>query len=503
MEITLGLLTDELDKYIYYYRGTETATVDSVLFSNTKKEHQIVILRKPTELANLDKKQIGVLQYFPEMEYKKKYLTKNFVIFKREVSCEEIANLVLSVLDKYAKWENEILRSISQNDNLVTFFKKCSRFLKNPIVLLNEELGLISYDTKGENVKDKFLWQDIIQENKIPMRKYIFLGKNSYLQKLANKHSLYTYPVEDGKFNMLSASVIVDEKVIVYLGSTSIVTDFSAGQLYLIRSIQKLLELYFRAQNNKTNLSLDTRFWQNILAGKGLSDETIESKISEYGWDKETAYYVMAFSLEEVYGQPSANVYYQKEIGERLAQAVVFFYENMIIAIQPFGKIDDASGDKLQRSLNGLNLLCGVSFLHHKFSEGHIAYQQAVYTLNYIRKHRELFLENDLLFFRQIFSPFLASFLSESGQDLGMIMLPEVKYLENYDLEHDDELVKTLLTYIKYHYSNKIAAEKLYVNRNTIGYRLDKIKRLTRLDVKDPELEYPLLITAILLEYAR
>lgn len=84
-----------------------------------------------------------------------------------------------------------------------------------------------------------------------------------------------------------------------------------------------------------------------------------------------------------------------------------------------------------------------------------------------------------------------------------MIMLPEVKYLENYDLEHDDELVKTLLTYIKYHYSNKIAAEKLYVNRNTIGYRLDKIKRLTRLDVKDPELEYPLLITAILLEYAR
>lgn len=62
---------------------------------------------------------------------------------------------------------------------------------------------------------------------------------------------------------------------------------------------------------------------------------------------------------------------------------------------------------------------------------------------------------------------------------------PLVLYLENGPIEAKKELLDTLREYLLCERSIKYAAEKLFVHRNTVTYRIDQIRRLQMIDFYD------------------
>lgn len=66
-------------------------------------------------------------------------------------------------------------------------------------------------------------------------------------------------------------------------------------------------------------------------------------------------------------------------------------------------------------------------------------------------------------------------------------MHPALEKLHSQDLIQDAQLLETLQTYIKNGRNGKKTAELLYLHRNTLNYRLNKIKELTNLDLEDTE----------------
>lgn len=59
--------------------------------------------------------------------------------------------------------------------------------------------------------------------------------------------------------------------------------------------------------------------------------------------------------------------------------------------------------------------------------------------------------------------------------------------LEDYDREHNSDLIRTLNTFFAMNANASEAAEKLFLHRNSMAYRLDRIRQITGLDLKDPE----------------
>lgn len=55
------------------------------------------------------------------------------------------------------------------------------------------------------------------------------------------------------------------------------------------------------------------------------------------------------------------------------------------------------------------------------------------------------------------------------------------------DLENNSDLVATLDAWVANHLNTAQAARELYIHRNTLLYRIDKIKELLQLDIEDPE----------------
>lgn len=62
---------------------------------------------------------------------------------------------------------------------------------------------------------------------------------------------------------------------------------------------------------------------------------------------------------------------------------------------------------------------------------------------------------------------------------------PALEKLHLYDLEHSTELLETLETYVEHGLKVKETAVALYLHRNTLTYRLNKIKELTGMDFEN------------------
>ena len=70
--------------------------------------------------------------------------------------------------------------------------------------------------------------------------------------------------------------------------------------------------------------------------------------------------------------------------------------------------------------------------------------------------------------------------LREMSEDL-------LRPLIDYDKEHDGQYVETLETYLELEGSFRAMAEKMFIHRNTLMYRINKIKRLLGTDLSTSE----------------
>lgn len=74
-----------------------------------------------------------------------------------------------------------------------------------------------------------------------------------------------------------------------------------------------------------------------------------------------------------------------------------------------------------------------------------------------------------------------------------------LKPLQRYDLQHFGDLTKTLATYLHHAKNSSRAADALYIHRNSLRYRLQRIKMLVGLDPDNPYEGLALQVAILLL----
>ena len=73
------------------------------------------------------------------------------------------------------------------------------------------------------------------------------------------------------------------------------------------------------------------------------------------------------------------------------------------------------------------------------------------------------------------------------SQELRFFCHDALERLRRYDLENDAALYRTLRVYLDCGKSIKLAAERMFIHRNSMVYRLEKIARIGKIDLDDPE----------------
>ena len=170
------------------------------------------------------------------------------------------------------------------------------------------------------------------------------------------------------------------------------------------------------------------------------------------------------------------------ELVRRLPQTRFTFHEGGIAALVPLGDAPDLQDEQrtaLEAFAQDEHLRIGVSnvfFRLENFAKRYAQARRALELSARLNPGESVCRYADCLFYDLLDK-------TGEGESLGLYCHPALSLLSRYDHENGGDLYHTLETYLECDCSVKKTAEKLYIHRNSLNYRLERIQELTRIQL--------------------
>ena len=111
----------------------------------------------------------------------------------------------------------------------------------------------------------------------------------------------------------------------------------------------------------------------------------------------------------------------------------------------------------------------------------HLSYKRALYAVRFAMAHDEPIEDFDGMGLKRLLYAVTDELLLRELRE------DALKPLRQYDEKHEADLIPTLKTYLKNNGSIQKTSEELYIHKNTILYRMNKIRELLNCDLEDGE----------------
>ena len=209
-------------------------------------------------------------------------------------------------------------------------------------------------------------------------------------------------------------------------------------------------------------------------------------------FDVDGRFQVVLFTTKTLDSMDSVD---RKRIGYRLQiylenishNAHFFYYDGCFILI--FNAVDDKPRDEIiegflvrvKNRMPDTDVYVGLGSAVTDVKNVGISYKRAIYSVRSAMKNNKPIVRfDDFGIERVLYSISDDLIIKELGEE---ILSP----VREYDRKHDSDLVDTLSLYIKNNGSISKVSEEMFIHKNTILYRMGKIKELLGSDLEDGE----------------
>ena len=251
-------------------------------------------------------------------------------------------------------------------------------------------------------------------------------------------------------------------------------------------SILALALLRERQSLMMTRTSLSNDFMCNILYGVVKEPEVIQSSFENAGIGKSSSYVVALFSANNTSADNDFFILRAHDhFSERIKNSCTVIDQDSIVLILADSPEKPAAESVLQ---------VGSEFL--KLSNARIGFSLAFE--NPVDTARFYLQAKAALRFGPLASPeesifyhygdvVLYDLIQHYGEaeSLRTIMHPAILILQEYDEKHSVKLLPTLRVLLKNSNDTAVAAEELFLHRNTLYYRMKQISSITGIEFKD------------------
>lgn len=238
-----------------------------------------------------------------------------------------------------------------------------------------------------------------------------------------------------------------------------------------------MLEYYFSVLHAKGMESEDsTSLVRQVINGIEKDRNAVEFRLGKYGWKTTDSFFVMTGDVSAADKAKYFNLFLI-ELRELVPRLMSCFDKGKAYVIV------NAEAGKHEALLPQIAVLAekyetpvGVSDAFGDFMLLKKYCRQASYALG--RSNTGI-----LCMFKQVQSEFLNDYLLASLTEYGDIIHPKIEYLASVSEGDGVQYVKTLYTFLLCGSSASAAARRLFIDRNTLLYRLKKIAALIGADV--------------------
>lgn len=397
-----------------------------------------------------------------------------------------------------------LMNSLIKNNDLDEIADKASLLVKNPIIIVDSSYNIISF-SKSISTGDR-VWQSgqirgtLSYEFIAEIKKW---DKNSFEDNVGYKSiiikgisenrrrvsKLFMNDMFLGYYIVLESNCFFEE-----------VTDYYYKLVCDVISKEVSVEKINITHSNKQSYEL---LIADMLNSNFIDRNVFMERIKNTVFEKDGVFQLAAIDMKDfVYNGSTIPGSLKKTIKETLPYSWSVFYENYIIVLidveNKFYQDDNPFVD-FTSLLERNRLRAGLS---DHFSDLYILnlyYNQAIKSLNFaaiLNKKDTLVYYKDYKFYHLISS-------SSNKDKLTQFCNQNVLKVKEYDNKHNTDFLKTLFYYIDTDKSIFKTSEKLFVHRNTITYRIKRIKELFNIDFSNQYHVFQIYYSCLILMYMK
>ena len=401
-----------------------------------------------------------------------------------------------SLLNKYKSIHEAFNRCSLEDGDFFRIVEIASEMIKNPVILVDSRFNLLSYYDFHHNPK--------------PLNNYLNLSVG---QRIFSQVLTKSIPVSSDKFTLSikrkfpSSTQDITLRIIPIAYAKDLY-----GYLFAWETMKKLESIDYVAletaattaalrqikllQIEESRSRLRDSFFDDLLQDKIISIANVESLAKMHGLNINTSYVIAVLDINHDVSSMDHALFdiiaYQAN-QHRMNVQVLKRHNNFVLFI-PVATNEAEKQDGLRIYLQELThqiesqypslvFKIGVgSYCKqlHKLSLSFKLAQEVLHLSQQLQSQKKVVYFDDMrgyhLLQKHINQTDLLSFFN---QTLGE--------LYDYDNQNGGDLLKTLEVYFQHNANLSEAAKAMYVHRNTFIYRLDKIKKILKTDLKNSE----------------
>jgi len=406
---------------------------------------------------------------------------------------------VFSGREKLLDFSEQLLDAINHRVSLSELLKTAYEYIGNPILINDTSFRLIAH-TNHPDVDDPF-WMDFINNTYLSSDIVSdFKTTRLYERILKSKGPVFGL-WENAKYRRLISNIMIGNKIVAQLFVLEFEREFTDLDYELISLLSEVISEDMQKEKPVVNTkqTMYEYFLTDLLNGKLKDAETINerSKLFDLHLKDE---YVLALDWMRLDTSKMSLVSIVNILESLVLDSKVIVYNNYIVMIFSGAK---TTPEEYQNELHNVNaflkrvpVIAGLSRRFKSLQDFQKRFQQAVKAMEIGYK---IHFEDNLIKYDDV--SFFHMLETYSNEELYDFCFPPVLALMQFDREHKSGYSQTLYYYIDSARKKAATADSLHVHRNTMNYRLSKIKEISGIDLTDPKVYQTCYFSLRILEY--
>lgn len=499
-------------EFIYQDADKEIFTFKPAPEEDLFERNILYISASPRQLPNPSEKGFDLLVYGPDAPQRLSDLRKRYpranILCARQQEGETVSGLYGVVSDiflaenRFTAQINHMARISSSNLGMQRVIEEASRILEAPIVVIDTSYRVLatSYGQRADNEGDLEEQRRLGALTANNLRR---LKRDQVFEAMRRNPDRLSYSkAKDAHHWWLNMLIYVHGMEVAEVGVMEDKRKFSDHDFEFIKYLRYVISLEIQRGNSfGKNYSLS----HNLLVADLLdtsamvAEVAIRHRSSLLGWPKSPYYSVLAI-FPNTTGEILPGKFFQK--GEILASQVARHLPRcywrvgqrdlaFLIPHDQWYWEDPEDAASLLDMLRANQMIAILSNPVDSLMEVREGYEQTI-ALYHLRES----LPGDGPLFRYSDHTILhiTSILYKSHA-LKSFFHPYVRMVQDYDEEHHTDFLKTLYQYLTFIDNPTVIAKNLHIHKNTLYYRINKLKELFPIDLNNGHIRLGLQLT--------
>lgn len=418
-------------------------------------------------------------------------LHANDVIALRSLDLEDVFNQVVAAFEFYNDWESRLFEAAREEDAEQRIIDVCGTMF-GPIFLLDRKFNLLAYSREYPVGEVNFIWDEYIQMKSSSLKTIYRMKGSNYVKLSAYKHDLLVY--EEPNAAPFSYGIMISycEEDGSLIGQFTIVLDHppSICQQQLAWVIKKALGfVHQKLKGGASNYRAQALLLEALNKSRLDSEEQEKLSLLQ-GWQHlHHICCIVAQAVEET--DQGGLITIADRMGESFPNSIVLVHNGRIVCLTT--EAEEAIQTKVAQFHRQIPMIYGISRIFAKLEQIPDHYRQALDACAWgSRRQAPINSFDDCGLY----------VLSHLYQDdyYRACLHPAVPLLLEYDRRHRTELALTLRVFLQEERSPQKTAGRLFVHKNTVHYRIERIVDLCGVDLEDSGVREYLLMSFLALD---